>query len=1257
MTHRFNIVKDHLTVVKKFGIIGRKLEFIIAPIPKDDDPIRWIKNSIEDITQYAIQHINYQDHVGITFCGENQSFKERGPGWIKFKPITDLKFSDIWDMIVKIFQSNSEGLHTDKFCINITAVNLPRGKGRNTKYNNFDEECNKRKGIVVINNKDNFCLPRALVVAKAFIDKDPYYSKIRRDVGKIQTLRTIALLKESKIEIPSNGSSTDELRKFQCFLANYNIIVYQYGCKGRSVIFNGNNNSDKNLNLIYDNGHYNVITSLTSAFNCGYYCENCHVPYNSKNDHRCMVTCPLCQQSPPCLQKYTNVKCNECNRDFRDQNCYDQHKSKNICDKVKRCSDCLTTYKADRTHECNEIYCKTCKKFSYQDHLCYIQIDLKKYNDKDTLFIFYDLETQQEDFTSDDKLIGDHNCIKLHKPNLCVFTQRCDHCINTFSETIICERCGVRQHQLNGGNVIELFTQHLLNQRKIFKKVVVIAHNGRAFDHQFILHFILTQTNIKPELIMRGTKIILMQIKNIKFIDSLNYFPMSLGALPKAFDLPPVYKKGYFPHLFNTKANENYVGPLPPINFYTPNTMKPDERESFLKWYEEHKNDIFDMKKDIVDYCISDVKILTETCIKFRKLMIDKCSVCPFTEATTIASACNLVFRRKYMKEETLGIMPKKGYRNIDNQSKIAIQWILWEEKQRDINISHAANGREIVLRGVRVDGYCRETNQVFEFHGCFFHGHNCMKFNRDKFLDNEFDTLNIRYEKTLAKTRRLQDFGFDVIEMWECDFRNNKKALLDTCNNPLLNLLPLNPRDAFYGGRTENIRSYYACKKGEKIKYIDVCSLYPWVNKYGKFPIKHPEIIVGEECNKKDITKIDGFIKCKILPPQNLYHPVLPMKQNNKLIFSLCRLCSEEMNQNDCLHNEEERALTGTWVIDEIILAIKKEYRIIQIYEIWHYQTVQYDNSLKSEGLFTNMINDFVGMKQQASGWPNNCITEEDKQQYIKKYQEKENISLKYDHITKNTGLRSLAKLMLNSFWGKFGQRDNQSRTSIIKTPEEFFTMLTNPCIDTLHVQPINEDTIAVTWEYKEEAATPLPYGNVPIAAYTTAQARIKLYSYLDRLHDRVLYNDTDSVIYISREGEWDPPTGEFLGDMTDELTDFGEGSYITEFVSGGPKNYAFEVFTPSTKIKKTVCKVKGISLNYDNSNIINFESMKNMILSDCDNLKKIVTPKICCNEYHQVLTIEEQKIYRPISVKRKFTNDISYPYGYKHRKYDLTK
>ena len=97
-------------------------------------------------------------------------------------------------------------------------------------------------------------------------------------------------------------------------------------------------------------------------------------------------------------------------------------------------------------------------------------------------------------------------------------------------------------------------------------------------------------------------------------------------------------------------------------------------------------------------------------------------------------------------------------------------------------------------------------------------------------------------------------------------------------------------------GGRTGNTVKVFDCKDGEKIKYVDVYSLYPYICKRGKFPVGHPKIYVGEEdCRQflgtyNDISQVNGLLMCDVLPPRKLYHPLLPVRMHGKLIFPLCR-------------------------------------------------------------------------------------------------------------------------------------------------------------------------------------------------------------------------------------------------------------------------------------------------------------------------------------------------------------------------------
>ena len=298
---------------------------------------------------------------------------------------------------------------------------------------------------------------------------------------------------------------------------------------------------------------------------------------------------------------------------------------------------------------------------------------------------------------------------------------------------------------------------------------------------------------------------------------------------------------------------------------------------------------------------------------------------------------------------------------------------------------------------------------------------------------EDKKDTLESRFERTKIKTALLREKGYTVIEMWECQFDKlmykGSEVYVYTNDHPILKNTPLNPRDCLYGGRTGNTVEYYQASPHEKIKYVDVCSLYPWVCKYGKFPINHPlKIVVGDAKCKEIISEagglknIDGLIKCSVLPPQNLYHPVLPCKMNNKLLFVLCRSCGETLNQKSvCNHDEDERKLHGTWITDEVIKAVSLGYRITNIQEIWRYETTQLDRATGSGGLFREFIDFFVQMKQEATGWPNDCSTEQSRLNYVEAFFNKEGVKLRYENIVKNSGLRQLAKLCLNSFWGSY--------------------------------------------------------------------------------------------------------------------------------------------------------------------------------------------------------------------------------------------
>ena len=146
----------------------------------------------------------------------------------------------------------------------------------------------------------------------------------------------------------------------------------------------------------------------------------------------------------------------------------------------------------------------------------------------------------------------------------------------------------------------------------------------------------------------------------------------------------------------------------------------------------------------------------------------------------------------------------------------------------------------------------------------------------------------------------------------------------------------PLEPCDALYGGRTNASKLYHECQQDEKIRYSDFISLYTRVNRCKVVPIGHPRIITKNF--DADISSYFGLIKCTMLPPRGLFHPVLPYRTQGKLMFALCKTCANTCNQTPCTHSDQERAIQGTWCSAELVKALEKSYRILQMHEVWHF-------------------------------------------------------------------------------------------------------------------------------------------------------------------------------------------------------------------------------------------------------------------------------------------------------------------------------
>ena len=123
-----------------------------------------------------------------------------------------------------------------------------------------------------------------------------------------------------------------------------------------------------------------------------------------------------------------------------------------------------------------------------------------------------------------------------------------------------------------------------------------------------------------------------------------------------------------------------------------------------------------------------------------------------------------------------------------------------------------------------------------------------------------------------------------------------------------------------------------------ERVHYVDFTSLYPFCQTQTYF-YGHPNVMTTFNDNDWHslVNSSFGFIKCLVLPPQDLLFPVLPCKVRDKLIFGLCFTCSQE-NAPVCVHSPRERAISGVWASVELQLAIAKGYQVLEVYEVWDY-------------------------------------------------------------------------------------------------------------------------------------------------------------------------------------------------------------------------------------------------------------------------------------------------------------------------------
>jgi G:T-mismatch repair DNA endonuclease (very short patch repair protein) len=1191
-----------------------------------------IENTLSEMSRMFLKRHGLIARDRFRFVAANPNFKPSGviaKSYFSLNEQTPLEeqiSSYIMETIRAVLTSDEEVRFEDTSFI-LTGVHNIEGRAR-VKVTNLERDLVRKSSIYHIVNKDNLCTARAIVVALVKLDQNMIVELGLRDKVTLSTAKDICkgndkkwaiqrdlarkLLDKCDVPIPveGRGLNLDDIRKIERTI-NVQINIVDKA-QMLQIIYAGEFVKNRFIYLLKDGDHFDVITSMKAL-----YCvkDFCHL-HKKKIEHSykcnlCESTCSICDGERHVdvqYDEYGSVRwmyCEDCYRYFYNQTCYERHKRQNgrkVCGKVWKCQTCKNLIerksRTPETHRCGERMCHNCYKFVEGEHECYMQkkhVDTlfgrgtEKYTEK---YYFFDFECDQ----SRDN---------IHVPNWCGV-------MNFNLEK-------VKEFYKNEECIKDEFCTWMISEENA--KSTFIAHYAKGYDSQIILQYCVNNAVI-PNVIYRGSKIMLMELPfNIRVIDFLNFVQSPLAALPKTFGFEKEIGKGDFPHLFNTRDNQEYVGGIPETHYYSPGQKKEDERAKFLTWHAEKKtsNYVFDFKKELQEYGWKDVHILAKAAALFRSQFLDLCNVDPF-QFLTIATTCMAVYRVFFMPVNTIAVVNRETIH--DKYSKKSICWLDYVQKKEGVAIQHALTSMEktIYVNGkpIRIDGWNEEARTVYQFHGCYWHG--CPRcFKPDTLNYKTRMSMDDLYTRTLRVTDSFRQMGLTVIEKWECDFDNDgdiRQFRNKEWHREIVE--PLNPRDALYGGRTETTKLLYT--KG-KLRYIDVNSMYPAVMFYERYPTGHQRMIKSPKEYDKSWF---GLIKSKVIPPRGLYHPVLPVKMKIdgeiKLVFTLCRTCAKYKIEK-CNHSDDERALIGTWTTPEFEVALEKEYKVEKVYEVWHFD-------LLSTDLFKGYIKTFMKIKVEASIDPVK-MSEAEINKIIADHALHYDIVLERDKMRKNEGLRAIAKLCLNNLWGKFGQRDNMSKNEFVYDVKKYNDILFNDKLDDIFETEINEEVVQMNWKLKDAFVENNYNTNIFIAAFTTSYARIKLYRMLDYLGEQVAYEDTDSIVYV--DGKRSVETSDLLGEWKDELG----GDHGESWLCPGPKSYDLECANP----KNSKFRWKGFTLNYNSSQVVNRESVKDLILR------------------HKALTVPESRITIDRETKNLVTKIVEKKFDFKFNKRLINK
>lgn len=738
---------------------------------------------------------------------------------------------------------------------------------------------------------------------------------------------------------------------------------------------------------------------------------------------------------------------------------------------------------------------------------------------------------------------------------------------------------------LEGDDCLERFIDIVTTENK--GRNICVAHNASGYDSRLIFDCLVQKFNATPKFIKNGTKFMEIKHENTFFRDSMLFLPGSLANLAKDYQLP--MRKGYFPHLFNTIENYDYEGELPPQKYYDLTFMAKTSKavDDFKIWHSQRKQEgPWNFRKEIIAYCRDDVKILAEIMTQFHEICV----------AMNGESPWHYVTGPKYVHQTIL--------------KSITASLNLPDDKiERGRIVDHLArNEKWAALLPVEYN-FAREAMRG---------GKTDVRRIHYKLSDEDIAVgRKIVYQDIVSmypfvQVARQYPVGIPTIHIYDKTYFPCHRCMVADNNNQAPASCICTPADDSYYEHYLHIRR----KNVDPRLNIIECYTQPDINTLCQNPT------------------FFGVVCATIIPPKNLFHPVLVHydEKRKKSVASL-----------------EKK--TGVFVSVEFQEAIRQGYVCEKIH--------RYDEYKKAPGLWNPFLKNLY-IQKMANSKPTPPLDEQER--LVRRHKEifgeeyANDIRKSFARWGFNPAARSVFKGLLNCGWGKQCQRPILPRTLLLNHTRQGDTDQWYNTMEDVHAGKMvlkNYEALGDNFTFIRTEDDPTPANRkkthhdnyLPAGIFVPAYGRLMLLEQLTKLGKRVLYHDTDSIIYIYDPNLYNIPEEDIWGCWEEEKI---SKQGITEFISTGPKSYALKTETSE------LVKLKGLSIKHSHRHIINFASIKNLIFNALQGFTlNINVPQFrflyTLGKGMKTIEFIKQLKFDPNELKGDLKDDLYvYPFGY---------